>query len=250
VRAILTYHSIDASGSPVSVDEGAFRRHVCWIAGGGVPVVTLEEIVRMPADRGHALAVTFDDAFASFGTTAWPLLRDHGIPATLFVATGHVGGANDWGGTDGVAIPRLPLLGWDALGRLAEEGVALGGHTRSHPDLRRLEGARLEDEVAGCAAEIEARTGRAPRSFAYPYGAWDDRVAAVVGRSFALACTTVMRPLAPGSDPLRLPRLDAYYFRDNRRLEGWGSAGFRRYVALRAAVRRVRGSLAALGSWG
>ena len=40
MRAILTYHSIDESGSPISVDPDAFRRHVRWLASGRVRVTT------------------------------------------------------------------------------------------------------------------------------------------------------------------------------------------------------------------
>ena len=47
MRAILTYHSIDESGSPISVAPAAFRRHVEWLASGRVRVVSLEEIVRL-----------------------------------------------------------------------------------------------------------------------------------------------------------------------------------------------------------
>ena len=51
MRAILTYHSIDGSGSPVSVDEAAFRRHVDWLASGAVDVVPLERILEVDERR-------------------------------------------------------------------------------------------------------------------------------------------------------------------------------------------------------
>ena len=34
MRGILTYHSVDPSGSPISIDEKAFRAHVAWLASG------------------------------------------------------------------------------------------------------------------------------------------------------------------------------------------------------------------------
>jgi hypothetical protein len=39
---------------------------------------------------------------------------------------------------------------------------------------------------------------------------------------------------------VRLPRLDAWYFRDEGQLEQWGTPAFRRRLWLRAQGRRVR----------
>lgn len=238
MRAILTYHSIDESGSPISVDEAAFRRQVRWLASGAVRVVGLRELLDL-ADGVDAVALTFDDAFKNFGDRAWPLLREHGLPATVFVVTDHVGRTNAWGGTDVPGIPTLPLLGWDQLATLANEGVTLGAHTRTHPDLRSLSGAALEDEVAGSAERIASTTGRRPDTFAYPYGNWNTAVVASTSRAYRLACTTEYRPVGPQEDPHRLPRLDAFYFRRSG-YERWGSAGFRSRVRFRGVLRRIR----------
>ncbi len=247
MRAILTYHSIDDSGSPVSVGGAALRRHVRWLASGAVRVVGLEEIGALPA-AADAVALTFDDGFVSFAETAWPLIRDHGLPVTLFVVTRCAGGTNAWGGRPAAGIPTLPLLGWDALARLAEDGVTLGAHGRSHADLRGLAGSALEDEVAGAAEDVAAHTGRRPRAFAYAYGEFSDAAAASAARTYDVACTTDHRPLRGREDPHRLPRLDAWYYRGGG-LEAWGSPLFRARTRARRALREVR-RLAARGPGG
>jgi peptidoglycan/xylan/chitin deacetylase (PgdA/CDA1 family) len=238
VRAILTYHSIDDSGSPVSVSEPAFRRHVAWLASGAVRVVGLEEIAALPREA-DAAALTFDDGFVNFAERAWPVLRAHMLPVTLFVVTDAAGGTNAWGGRAEPGIPTLPLLGWDALARLASEGVTLGAHGRTHADLRTLSGAALEDEVAGAAERVAVRTGRRPAAFAYPYGGMSAAAVAAAARSYRLACTTEHRTLPTSVDPLLLPRLDAFYFRRGG-LERWGTVGFRARVRARGALRRLR----------
>ena len=242
MRAILTYHSVDGSGSAISIDGAAFNAHVQWLASLAVPVVSLETLTE-PGAPDDALALTFDDAFQNFADAAWPLLRSHGLPVTLFVVSGRAGGTNAWGGRDVAGIPTLPLMNWDALGRVAEEGVTLGAHSRTHPDLRRQDDAGLREELAGSAATIAERTGRRPTAFAYPYGAVDARVALAAGDSYRLACTTALRPLEAGDVPLQLPRLDTYYLRDAARLAAWGTPGFRRYLTLRAGMRRARAAL-------
>ena len=239
VKAILTYHSIDASESAISTDEATFRRHIEWIVARGVRVVAPAELPKL-ADGVDALALTFDDGFQNFATAAWPLLRSHGLSATLYVATDWVGRTNGWGRWSGVDVPELPLLTWEGLGRMAEEGLNLGAHSRTHPDLRRVADARLADEVAGAGEEIRAQTGQVPVTFAYPYGERDARVLGVVRSAYDAAVTTELRALGEAEDPHLLPRLDAFYLRRAGRLETWGTRSFKRYIALRNRMRVAR----------
>jgi peptidoglycan/xylan/chitin deacetylase (PgdA/CDA1 family) len=246
VKAILTYHSIDPSGSPISVDADTFRRHVRWLASGAVRVVSVPELVRLP-DDADAVALTFDDGFASFGAVAAPLLLDHALPATVFVVTDHVGRTNAWGGVADPAVPTLPLLDWSALARLAERGIAIGAHTRTHPRLTRLDPAARREEIASSVGRIERELGERPAGLAYPYGDVDDDAAAAAAAHCDWACTTELRALAPGdaARPHLLPRLDIHYLRSPGRLESWGTPRLRRYLWLRGRARRVRAGLAA-----
>lgn len=239
MRAILTYHSIDPSGSVISVDEATLRRHAEWLAAAPPRAVTMEELLTDP-DGEDRIAVVFDDAFENFGSAAWPILRDLGIPATVFVVTGRAGGRNDWGGVREPGIPTLPLLDWDALGRLAEEGVHVGSHTREHPRLAGLEPDRLAEEVAGSAEDLEARLGRRPAGFAYPYGSVDAAAESTVEKAYAWACTTELSTLEGGEPAHLLPRLDAYYLRRPGQLEAWGTGTFRARLSLRRAARAAR----------
>ncbi len=239
MRAILTYHSIDGSGSPVSVHPEVFEHQVSWLASSGVDVVPLADLLSRPPDAS-ACAITFDDAFLNFQEVAWPVLRSHGLPVTLFVVSGHAGGTNAWGGVTDGTVPTLPLMDWDALGLVAEQGVLLGAHTHTHPRLPALQDPDLEDELARCQAEIAAHTGTRPSALAYPYGEVDGRVATAAARHYSFGVTTRLAPLGGGESPLQLPRLDAYYFREGGRLEAWGTASFERYVAFRRGLRSVR----------
>jgi peptidoglycan/xylan/chitin deacetylase (PgdA/CDA1 family) len=249
MRAILTYHSIDPSGSPISVSPEEFRSHVLWLASGRVKVVPLADLLALPGEQ-DAVALTFDDAFENFGGIAAGLLRDHSLPATLFVVAGHVGGNNAWGGRSDGRVPTLPLLDWDRLGRLTEGGVTLGAHTRRHPHLTRLSAAERSDELLGAAAEIRERTGHAPEQFAYPYGDLNPEVVEAVRPVYRLAVTTELRMLRAAEDAVQLPRLDMFYLRAPGRLEAWGSARFSSTLWLRAQARRARSTLSAvIGGW-
>jgi peptidoglycan/xylan/chitin deacetylase (PgdA/CDA1 family) len=247
VRAILTYHSIDESGSVISLPEPVFRRHADWLGSGAVRVTGVEELLTLDPQE-NAVAITFDDGFENFGSTAWPILQDHGLTATVFVVADHVGRTNTWGGETDAAIPELPLLDWDRLAGLADEGVELGSHTRRHPRLTALDAERLEDEIAGSAEAIERNTGVHPAGFAYPYGALDRTSREAVQDTYAWACTTELMWLPAGVRPHLLPRLDSYYYREASLIERWGSNAFRRHLRLRGSAPRLRERVTRWGS--
>ena len=239
MRAILTYHSIDDSGSPISVSPHVFARHVQWLGSGAVRVTRLEHLLAV-SDATDAVAITFDDGFRSVEEIAAPLLREHGLPATVFVVTDHVGGTNAWSGSSPANIPVLPLLDWNGLARLTNAGMSLGAHSRTHPDLTAVPLARAQDEIEGSLTALERRTGVRPSSFAYPYGRINDAVVRVAAAACECACTAELRPIEALDDRWRLPRLDAYYFQGDGRLESWGRPRWHAYVKGRAVLRRVR----------
>jgi peptidoglycan/xylan/chitin deacetylase (PgdA/CDA1 family) len=242
MRAILTYHSIDETGSVISVSERSFRRHVAWLAEGHVRVVPLTHITSVPSDE-DAVAITFDDGLASFGRLAAPLLLDAGLPTTVFVVTDAVGSTNVWRGRQDAGIPVQPLIDWAQLGALHEAGIDLGAHTCTHPRLTTLAGDALEREIVASKQRLARELGVEARTFAYPYGAVSPEARDVVARTFHFGCTTRLAALALEEDPAMLPRLDSYYLRSPDALEAWGSRRFRMRLGVLAGARSVRGSL-------
>jgi hypothetical protein len=159
MRAILTYHAIDATGSPVSCRPDAFERHLDWIRNGPVRATTIEDLVALPPSA-DAVAITFDDALVNFDDVAAPRLLDRGLPCTVFVVADRAGGTNDWGGRPARGVPRLRVLDWAALVRLQEQGIEIGSHSRTHPDLTALDGRSPHRRTALPARPSCARLAR------------------------------------------------------------------------------------------
>jgi peptidoglycan/xylan/chitin deacetylase (PgdA/CDA1 family) len=240
MRAILTYHSIDTSGSPISLDPARFVEHVAFLASGRVDVVSLADLMSAPSQR-DAIAITFDDGLTSFATEAWPRLRDHSLPVTLFAVT-RAGTHNDWNTPDH-GVPSLSLLSLDDLAQLAAEGTTLGAHSQTHPRLERLDAERQREEIVGAADDLEARTGTRPTSFCYPFGTFDHSSTAIVAETYDLGCTTDLRLLQAREERSRLPRLDTYYFQRPGSLERWGTAAFERRLRQRRTLRLARSAI-------
>lgn len=102
---------------------------------------------------------------------------------------------------------ELATMDWDLLREVAERGVEIGSHTRTHPHLTRLSDAELAMELRESRDVIQAELGRPCRLFAYPYGEQDERVRAAaraVGYEAAYAVET------DDVDPFALPRLAVF----------------------------------------
>ena len=94
---------------------------------------------------------------------------------------------------------------------LREQGMTIGGHTRSHPILRCLPAEQARAEIEGGRDELAAWLGEAPAVFAYPNGRpgrdYDDRDVDLVRRAgFRAAVSTAPAAAGARSDLLQLPR--------------------------------------------
>ena len=65
------------------------------------PVVSLDAALdRLDAgEEEPSVVLTFDDGFGDVYDHAWPLLREAGLPFTLYAATGYLGGTMHWDGS-------------------------------------------------------------------------------------------------------------------------------------------------------
>jgi peptidoglycan/xylan/chitin deacetylase (PgdA/CDA1 family) len=239
VKATLTYHSLDDSGSAISIAPAAFANHRAWLSSGRVRVLPLSELVTHDDAADDAVAITFDDGFANVREEVTQLL-DSGLPVTLFAVSGRVGTTNEWNGQPQRGIPTLPLLSWTDLERLTAKGLSVEAHSRSHASLVGLSKTALDDELQGCQEELHARLGVTSTQLAYPYGDVNDAVEVRVHAYYRYAHTTEFRVVTNGDAATRLPRLDMYYFQEPGVLESWGTRVFARRVARCAARRRIR----------
>lgn len=214
--AILTYHSLDNSGSVTSVAPDDFRQHMRILSQRGFTGISLSTLLDS-WEKGSELpsrpvVITFDDGFANVLEHGAPVLSDLGFRATIFVVSGRCGQTNDWPQRSGT--PRLPLLSWSALMEMAAAGFEIGSHSVTHRLPTEISKAEAEREIVDSKATIEDRLGRAVQSFAYPFGLVDRASYDFVRRHFRAACGTKLAKTKSTSDRFDLPRLDVYYLRN------------------------------------
>ncbi|MEM7541683.1 MAG: polysaccharide deacetylase family protein [Pseudomonadota bacterium] len=236
MRAIITFHSIDDSGSVISFPPDRFAHLLDGLRQSALPVTDLDTLL---SSTDPGLAITFDDGMKSVIDHALPLLHGHGMPAHLFLTTGAVGKSNRWA-TQPEGTPTLEMMSWDDLARCQEGGIAIESHTENHPDLRALSGTALREECERADQEISTRTGRHPQYFAYPYGLYNTSVITSLHGRYRASMTTLLNELPAKPDLARVPRIDAYYLRDFCYRASLDSLQTRSYLQLRRALRAIK----------
>ncbi len=153
-------------------------------------------------DDRQKVVITFDDGFADVESTALPILTTHGLPFTLYVATGYIGGMMAWDGS--TAKAPGPALTWEQLERVAASPLAtIGNHTHMHvrPEVLTAE------ELDTCTEQLQTRLGITPRHFAYTWGIPVPAMEPALRQRFDSAVTGELGRDHPGADPIRLHRI-------------------------------------------
>ncbi len=116
---ILSYHRVNDEGDPFfpSLPTALFEQQMAFVARAYIvlPVEELAERMARGALPRNALAITFDDGYLDNLTHAAPILARHGLPATVFLATGVIGtGKPLWFDSLAIAFKRARLDVWTA----------------------------------------------------------------------------------------------------------------------------------------
>jgi len=237
---ILTYHSIDKSGSVISTAPEVFRRQMQYLSENGYKAVTLNEFISsLSEDKTPFLktvVLTFDDGFQNFFSEAFPVLEEYGFRATVFLVTEFCGKNNDWAGNP-PELPSSKVLSWEEIRQLHGLGIEFGGHSRTHPDLTKVSDSRVESEIVESKAVIENALGGEVTTFAYPFGKFNPDVKQTVEKSYKAAVSTNLGKVRAGSDLFSLERVDTYYLSNPKIFNRLSSQTFDGYLSFRQIMR-------------
>jgi peptidoglycan/xylan/chitin deacetylase (PgdA/CDA1 family) len=200
---LLLYHGVYATRSELRgkaareyVSEEDFRGQVRWMASHGHTLLPLGECLRRAEGEGlpaQTVCLTFDDGKKSDLRRVAPILSSEGVRGTFFIIPGWLGNPN--------------IMDASEVRSLANMGMEIGSHSRTHPFMTSLSVQEMEEEAAGSKRFLEDMLGRAVECFSYPYGDVNGRVRDAAARAgYRAACGTRRGGNAPGCDWLLLRR--------------------------------------------
>jgi peptidoglycan/xylan/chitin deacetylase (PgdA/CDA1 family) len=209
---ILMYHSIgplrEGFDAFLTISPKMFDSHLRWLARRGYTPIHLTDWIDY-CRNGTPLpekpvVLTFDDGYRDTAEFGFPLLKKYGFKGTLFLVTNQIGGTNIWDLPLGVS--EQPLMTAEEVRYWSANGIEIGSHSRSHPDLRSCTPETISEELEKSREQLEKLLGKPVTAFAYPYGYFDDRSpeAALSVYNAAVTCDVGINLLS--TDPMRLRR--------------------------------------------
>ncbi|HRY30096.1 MAG TPA: polysaccharide deacetylase family protein [Elusimicrobiota bacterium] len=210
---VLMYHKVGdpPPGSRLKklwVSVAKFRRQMEYLKTHGYQPATFAELAEDPARFSRPVVLSFDDGYLNNYQNAFPLLREFGFRAVVFLVVDAIGKDNFW--HDPRNEVRIPMLSREQILEMQAAGVEFGSHTFSHPRLSRLDDAAARREIIESRRALEVLLGRAPVPFAYPYGDGQDepRLWKIVEEAgYRWACAIHQGKARPEKNPYSLRRI-------------------------------------------
>lgn len=192
--SILGYHDFTGGSSTndmiLNVED--FRRQMLAIRDAKLPVVSMRQFLDWKQGKSdipaECVMITIDDGWKATHTLALDVLKEFGYPFTVFLYKNYI----NIGGRS---------LTHEEVREIAQSGGSISSHSLSHQNLSRKGGrsdaaydAWLREELVDSMRYLEETygdTGAVVKTFAYPFGIYNDRVLAIAREAGYEACFTV-----------------------------------------------------------
>ena len=200
---ILTYHSIDNKIEPdETVTPEEFERQLQYIEEN-YKVIPLEEAIEyLQTDFekvSGSIVITFDDGYSDNYYNAYPLLKKHNFPATIFLIS------------DFVENNEGKYLSPFQIHEMKSNNISFGSHTVSHQILTNLTKEKIVREIRGSKDMLESRLDQKINSFAYPVGTradFNDEIMGIVKAcKYSCACSNMYGMNGKNADIFTLKRI-------------------------------------------
>ena len=202
---VLLYHHVsDDTPASTSISPDQFEAHLDYLDDNGYTVVPLSTVLDSVRDSvplpDKAVAITFDDAYQSVHSTAWPKLRKREWPFTVFVSTEPI--------DDG----SKGFMTWEQMKEMTM--AEFGSHGVGHIHLLAKEDGegngewleRIGGDIDRSVKRIVEAVGAPVSSFAYPYGEYNGDLTELLLERKLYGLAQQSGAVGPGTSLQQVPR--------------------------------------------
>jgi peptidoglycan/xylan/chitin deacetylase (PgdA/CDA1 family) len=203
---ILMYHEVSDHSEPSKkkrhtnpaycISANQFREQMEYIHNNSYKSLTLNELLDIRNDaHKKSVILTFDDGWNNTYTNAFPILKELGLTATVFVIT------------DLVASPNY--LSWQNLVEMTERGISIQSHTVTHQPLAELKANEIKYELEQSKKIIENHLGTLVDIISAPHGMINQTVIDILRSvGYKALCTSEPGFSHSDGDPAILNRIN------------------------------------------
>ena len=181
---VLMYHKIVDSGPEIRqlnyyVSRSAFERQMEHLSRNNYTALSVEQYaacLQLGIDWPcKSVLITFDDGYSGIASIAYPILKNYGLKAVVFLPYNYIGQKQPFPWEKSRITPVDPLyeqlrpLSWEEVNEI-KDVVSIGSHSVSHFLLAKAEPDIIRHEIAESKALIENKIGEDVISFSYPGG--------------------------------------------------------------------------------
>ena len=158
---ILMYHGIcDGTSSrhryyETSTSPRVFAAQMKYLRDNGYRALDLDEAIRslvLGENLYQRVVITFHDGFRDFYTTAYPILKGYDLLAAMFIPAGFIS-------DERLTREGKEYMTWSEVWELQPNGIRIGSHTVSHPQLKLLAAREIDEETGRSGQIIEDKAG-------------------------------------------------------------------------------------------
>jgi peptidoglycan/xylan/chitin deacetylase (PgdA/CDA1 family) len=186
---ILNYHYIQNPPSQkdnlivnLSVTPENFRTQMLYLVNNKIQTLTMQDLIDDLQNKktlSNSVILTFDDGYSDFYASAFPVLKEYDLKATVFMITSKIGQP---GYLTSAQIQELDQSGL----------VTIGSHTVDHISLKNQTKQKESFELEQSKLILEKKVGHKVDFFAYPNGIFDEQSEKIVEQTgYKAAVTTV-----------------------------------------------------------
>jgi peptidoglycan/xylan/chitin deacetylase (PgdA/CDA1 family) len=196
---VLCYHKIDSPAADILI-RGAFTaperfaKQLGYLKKRGFTFYTASELIEHFLNHGEfpakSVALTLDDGWKDNYTNAFPILKDLGVKATIFLVPSCIGQTTAT--VVGAGEKARQHLSREDVLEISAHGIEFGSHTVNHKHLHQISTDEATFEIVESKKQIEDLTQKECKTFCYPAGFYSEPVKEIVKNAGYIAAFTTI----------------------------------------------------------